>query len=632
MRIRAAPFLFALAACKLPSFTSPDCDPRVLEAGEVRARQVLCTDDLIPDGDGHVGDWLIENSRSRFVIRGTYSSLYMLDEQGGTLVDAVAVNADGTTSLDVLGELRVSGERSSVEAVNPVDGGVASLVLPGMTWSLSADEAVLRLSTEGSGDSVVQPLPGVDRTATTWASDDGFLGVDGIVSEDGLLTTPVTPTLVAPERQAWTKAMFGSEAPVSTEVDADAVRVELDGVLVTRLPVTDGQVTGYAPEGAVLIGERDGCTYDGLVPLQCGSMNLRVRDDAGNDLASTFTADGGRWVLPPGGGKVPAGVGPLAGVLTAGPAFAPVDVEYVADPQPGASVTQTLRREMDVDGAVWADLSRVIAPDPDTAWASPEATHDATGEGIGYVVVIADDEVPSASTDPLDALDEGVPQVIAVAGVRSHSVDGGTVTSWPWSANSRKPAHGVAPHGLDALDLLSVARNNSSDRRTIVDSAWVAAALAKAPAYAWSDAPLAVSLASLDDLDTYLTLLENYVPVAPVGPRTWIELPTGDHNAPGVEAGIYEGQTTAGNGPRIEIRGGLQIHEERIWDVVVHAARWMDVQTITLWTSEGDEVLDLVPFEQPFGGGTVRVKTAASLPWVVVTVQGADGIWAVRGF
>ncbi len=625
-----------LQACTTASFVSPTCDPRALEAGEVRARQVLCTDELIPDGDGHVGDWLIENSLARFVLRGTYSSLYTLDEPGGTLIDAVAVNPDGTTTPDVLGELRVAGERSSVEVVNPTEGepAIASLVLPGMTWSLSADEAVLRLTSAGAA--VVAPLPGAERTGTTWTLGAGFLGVDGTATAGELPTTALTPTFVAPERQAWTSAAYGSAAEVAAAVDADTVRVEVGGEAVTRLPVVDGEAEGWAPGGAVLQGERAGCTYDGLVLLACGSMNLRVRDGAGDDLASTYTVGGVSWVLPPGGGVVPAGADALLGVLTAGPAYPAVTVPYVPDARPGAAVSETLAQEMDVDGAVWADLSRVVAPDPDAAWASPEATHDATGEGIGYVVVIADDEVPTAATDPLDALgamDTGEgPRLVATAGVRSHSFEGGTVVSWPWSGNSKKPAHGVPPGGLDALDLLSVARDNSSDRRTIVDRAWVDAALADAPTYAWPDAPTAVWLGSLADLDVYLTLLEGYVPVAPVGPRTWIELPTGDHNAPGVEAGIFSGETTAGNGPRIEVLGGLHVGENRVWDVVVHAARWMDVREVTLHTPEGSVALDLDPFEEPSGGGTVRVRVPATEPWVVATVQGASGIWAVRGF
>lgn len=625
--------LFGLAGCALPAFSTPSCDPRVLAAGEVRARPILCTEELVPDGDGHVGDWVIENSLARFVLRGTYSSLYTLDEQGGTLVDAVAVlDEDGTTSSDVLGELRVPGDRSSVEVVNPAaEGEGAALVLPGMTWSLAADEAVLRLTTpEGAVESVVQPLPGSERTGATWVAGEGFFGTDGAPAADDLLAATLSLSLVAPDEGAWATAVYGGSEAVEVEVDADRVRVEVDGALVARLAVDAGLATGAAPAGATLVGERDGCSYVGLEPEACGSMNLRVRDQAGADVAGTYTVNGVAWVVPPGGGEIPAGLSTGAGVYSAGPAFPPVDVDYAPDARPGAAVDVALRAEMDTDGAAWADLAREVAPDLDARLASPEATHAATGEGLEYVVVIADDEVPTAATDPRDALAGAA--VLAVAGTRSTSSDGGTVISWPWTANSKRPAHGAPPRGLDALDLLSVARNNSADRRTIVDRAWVEAALAAAPAWSWPDAPLAVWLDSLDDVDVYLSLLDSYVPVAPVSARTWIELPTGDHNVPGIEAGIFAGATTAGSGPRIEVLGGLHVGVERAWEIVVHAPRWMGVEAVTVLTADGSQALDLVPFEPPYGGGSVRVRLPASEPWVVVTAEGAAGTWAVRGF
>ena len=41
------------------------CDPRVLEAGEIRVRQVGCSDELEGSGEARVGDWLIENAQVR---------------------------------------------------------------------------------------------------------------------------------------------------------------------------------------------------------------------------------------------------------------------------------------------------------------------------------------------------------------------------------------------------------------------------------------------------------------------------------------------------------------------------------------------------------------------------------------
>ena len=631
---------------------APICDPRVLSAGEVRARQLLCTDELIPGGEARVGDWVLENSMARFALRGTYAALYTLDDQGGTLVDAVALipdvdasdeeggdgsasdeeggdgSVDVVVSADVLGEIRVEGDRSSIDAVN--DGDSASLVLPGMTWTLTADDAVLRLSEAGAA--TIQPLPGGTRTGTSWlGASGGFLGTDGSV--EGALSTAVINaeiTFVAADPEAWTAERFGSALPVLETVDADTVAVEVDGAVLTRLPVTDGVVSGWAPEGATLRGEREGCTYEGLTQTACGFMHVRVRDDAGNDLVSSFYTDSQRWVLPAGGGVIPGGLVAFAGTIWAGPAYGYTALTFT----PGTDQTVTLRREMNTEGAVLADLRRAVAPDSDAAWASPEAAHDASGDGVGFVVVYADDEVPSASVAPEDTHEraaDGAYSLFVTAGVRSQSADGGTVLSWPWSANSKRAAHGAPERGWSALDLLTLVRNNSADRRTVVDAAWVQAALAEAPVYAWFDRPLAVWLDDADAMAVYFDLLEHYVPVTPVGPRTWIELPNGDRNIPGIEAGLYAGQTTAGNGPRIEASDSASLVGDRLWRVQVDASRWMGVRALTVWTPEGSRTLDLSPIGPGLGGGYATFHVPNDIAWVAVSVAGDDGIWAVRG-
>lgn len=623
--------LIALAGCGGVTVRTPSCDPRVLEPGEVRARQVLCSDELIPDGDGRVGDWILENAAARFTLRGTYGALYALDEAGGTLVDAVAVRPDGTTTPDVLGELRPDGDRSAIAAEN--GEGEAALVLPGMRWTLGADDGALRLEGPDGGpiDAVVQPLPGAVRSGATWAAE-GFFGTDGAAPEGDLPVVTLPVSRVAAERTAWTTAVYGAAEPVAGATDAEAVRVELDGALITRLPVDDGVVVGVAPPGATLRGERAGCDYSGLVAAACGAMAVRVRDDAGLDLPAAVKAGATRIVLPRGGGQVRAGTDAFHAEVGAGPAYALAALDY----RPGGQAALTLRREMDTDGAVLADLRRAVAPDPDVAWASDAAAHDAAADGVSFVVVYADDEVPTAAVDPDDRHTPGpggADALMVRAGVRSRASDGGTVLSWPWTPNGKRPAHGAPPAGLDALDLLTVARDNSDNRRTVVDADWARAALAASPVYAWYDTPLAIWLDGPQDLDAYLALLDAWVPVTPVGPSTWIELPTGDANVPGIEAGLYAGQSTAGTGARIEVRGGFAGGgEQRVWELRVHAPRRMDIETVDVWTPDGRTPYALEPMAEGYGGGTVRVRLPADTPWAVAVAQGADGSWAVRGF
>ncbi len=622
-----------LPACVLPSFIEESCDPRVLEPGEVRARQVLCSDELIGGGEARYGDWILENAVSRFAFRGTYSALYTLDEPGGTLLDAVQVLADGSSTEDVLGELRVEGDRSEIVAEN--GEGEARLVLPGMTWTLRADDPTLRLN--ALGEAVIQPLAGVTRIGTSWVGD-GFFGVDGPPTEGTLPVVTTTLQAVTPSAEAWLQEGYGSAVAIAGLTTAQVVRVDLDGT-VTQIVPNDGVFDGFAPAGAQLVGVSPGCTFRGLTVSVCGSMRVRVRDEAGDDIASAFTSGDQRWVLPAGGGSIPAGLEPLDGTLSAGPAYGTLPLAYTPDIGLTAGETHlvTLPREMDLEGVMLADLARFVAPDPAFAWTSPNAAHDATGDGIGYVVMLANDEIPTASIDPLDTLGpreavEGQTAVLAVAGVRSTSNAGGTVISWPWTANGKRPAHGAPPSGLSPLDLLAVARDNHDNRRTLVDPAWVSAALAEAPAWSWPEAPLGIWLETLDDLDAYLDLLDSYVAVTPVGPLTWVELPTFDRNVPGVEAGLFAGRTTAGNGPRIEVHGGVIVGEFTLYKLEISAARRMGIRTVTVQTPALSQTYELEPHgDERLGGGSVVVRVRTGTAWAVAIVEGEEGTWGVCG-
>jgi hypothetical protein len=47
-------------------------------AGEVRARRIGCSDEILPDGEARQGDWLLENSQIRLAIRDATVSLTQL--------------------------------------------------------------------------------------------------------------------------------------------------------------------------------------------------------------------------------------------------------------------------------------------------------------------------------------------------------------------------------------------------------------------------------------------------------------------------------------------------------------------------------------------------------------------------
>lgn len=231
--------LSLLLACAAPD-GAPDpaaCDARALAPGEVRARRIPCSDELIAGGEGRTGDWVIENAMARYVVRGPYAALTLLDEPGGTLVDAAFPG--GT---DVLLEYVPDGDRSTIVAEN--DGDEARLVLPGVTYRLGADDGALAI--DGAGTGTLQGVPTAVRTGATLGDDAGtFFGVDGAAAGGGgrVAVAGVTRAAVEPE------ALWPDGARLRESTDADFVRVLGATGELWRAPVTDGVADLWLPPG-----------------------------------------------------------------------------------------------------------------------------------------------------------------------------------------------------------------------------------------------------------------------------------------------------------------------------------------------------------------------------------------------
>ena len=73
-----------LLACSAEITVDPAaCDAEALAAGQVRARRIPCSDELIDGGEGRRSDYLIENAVARFVIRQGSDALTRLGLAGG---------------------------------------------------------------------------------------------------------------------------------------------------------------------------------------------------------------------------------------------------------------------------------------------------------------------------------------------------------------------------------------------------------------------------------------------------------------------------------------------------------------------------------------------------------------------
>ncbi|MCB9677640.1 MAG: CehA/McbA family metallohydrolase [Alphaproteobacteria bacterium] len=98
--------LLALLACRSADPPTQVCPPPAVEPGEVRVRQLACEADL-PTGAfaaARVGDWVLENRTSRWVVRDGAEGHALVGLTGGNLVDAVRMEAGEQLGEDGLRE------------------------------------------------------------------------------------------------------------------------------------------------------------------------------------------------------------------------------------------------------------------------------------------------------------------------------------------------------------------------------------------------------------------------------------------------------------------------------------------------------------------------------------------------
>ncbi len=598
--------LVLLVACARPEFERVEsCQPERPEAGTTRAKQIVCGDEALEGSEGGVGDWLIETATATFIVRGVYSSLTMLDEPGGTVIDAALRDAALVNGPDLLTEYRPDGDRGSIEAAT--GGDWAELRLPGVTYRVEAGVDSLKIDSPGG---VLVPGTFRDRVGGIIRREPGeMLGVDGFVAEGGAAEGGVARVEGVTRIGLSEGALWPEGVDVAGEVDADAVLVVSGGVAVDRLPVVDGTYAARVPAGATLVPEREGCTYGGgMALLGCVGITVRVTDDDGRDLRSTVGNALGHWVLPPGGGIAWTGDLDTERWLWAGPGYGALLI-----PAGAVEASAQLPRVVPED-VVLVDLAREIAPDVDARWWSTEAMHDATGENIDMVVVLADDDVASLAVDRHDDVLGDVASRV-----------GGDVWGWHFSGNGGKPAHGAVKHGFGALDRLTLMRGGiSTDRFTVVSVPWVEAARAQAAPRDWPTSPDFLWLASFDELPVLVALLDDWMDVVPVGPRTWVDV-RGALNLSAIERGLLEGDVSAGSGPRVRIdRVG-----EGEFRITVNAPAWMAVNAVEIVTPTGARAVRTTR-------GVAFVRVPAGTPWVLATVTGAhaqpwsaEPAWAV---
>jgi len=323
-------------AADLHNLYDPEaCDPRLLPPGQVRAKPIVCEEELPggPKAIGRVGDYLLENNRVRFVVRAETGHTFV-GMDGGNVVDADLARTPGAEGEDSLQEiiplfsfnsaalesLEITHNGQSGEAVVSAQGpaeGVPYLVslipilpvLDGIItheYLLKADSNTLILRTRISwngdpGNNSVMPIDGFFASGAL----DGF-AVGNLGGEEPL------PALVS-HRPGISYGFLGSKGYAMTSFGAVAlatgssVPVGADGQLVVErfLVVGDGSVSAITDELARLrgldMGAIEGCVEPADQALADGVEVVAVAED-GNEVTRFRVDELGCFsgALPPG--------------------------------------------------------------------------------------------------------------------------------------------------------------------------------------------------------------------------------------------------------------------------------------------------------------------------------------------
>ena len=648
--MRGPPILaLALGACApggagWDASNPPACDARALGAGEVRARHIWCNGELVSGGDGRVGDWMLENAAARFAIRGDYAPLTRHHGAGGTLVDAIPLGGqDAVTELTPLFDglwfetLDITAWNLEDEAGLDLVGALADGTEATLTWSLRADEPTLRWS--GASDALLVPPAGSQVTgalveAAADALDPGeatVLGLDGAPSDAGgwLRYSDVQAVSVG-DAERVSEALWPTGVAVSGLAEGLFVEVFNEDTLpAARFPVRDGAFSGVVPVTARALratapGYADGPSSapsrDLALSLGArGTIRARVADQDGRDLPATLWFDGEPWPLPAGGGDAPVGPGAGEAWLSAGPAYEARDLGVI-EVSEVVSVEAVLRRV--APDAVLAELGLTGWPDPSERRRAADLSASAASRGVGYAVLAADDEVAPAAVEGHDS-----EWILVSGGARPVSEAVGPVLAWPWSANSRQPAHG-APE-LDLLDPATMVDlvEMGAGRLALVSPGWLEAA---GPPEAWSRDPHGVILGDLTQLAPWFEALDGWRAVAATGPLTWLSgLRVAGSSAVDASAAIVASRTVASNGPSASLTVDGQGPGGQVSAMALHtlhleiqAPAWLPLTIAAIYIT-GGALLGSWPMHEE-DGTRLDLTLRAPLPtgWVLAAAWG----------
>jgi len=508
------------------------CDEAPVDDGTVRVKWYACAEEIdAQQFEARRGDVLLQSAHLSVAIRSPWVSLTRLDRPGGTLIDAAGPGQSDWV-LEALPDMDQGTGFTLLDDGVAVDG-------TDIVWRLDPHEPIVYL--EGServelqGDRRHVPVgPGFYR-------DTIRVVTDGEVVEDlgGLQVLDGVTRFWIGERSRIHALIY--DTPVSGSCYGERVEAWVGGERVALLPA---DFDDHVPADAQLVCAADG--YASSEPVPPGlNLDLSVGEGARpwvrvggpEDMPAVVESEQGRFVVPPGGGRVP-----VSGVVTVhhGPGW--------------SSWTGELDEENDIllerrvpEGWLLADLYREAMPSIYTRIEAGDELQLAAGEGVHFAVQSAPDEVGR----PYATL-WWKREIRFAAGSWAMTDDYGTLLSWPVSRNAKRAAHGAVPwQDAGVHDVLALARDPAR-RLVAVEPAWVEAAGLPAT---WAPVPDLLRVSGPQDLDMVMDLLDADLSIGLVGPSTW--LPLLADPLPGlaeIERALLEDRSVASSGPVLDLQ------------------------------------------------------------------------------
>ncbi len=621
---------FALIACTSVSDTdlNESCSDTPPIEGEIRAKKIVCEEELPEGSEAEVGDWLLENHWIKLTIRGATHRLTQLEGTGGTILDAaVQGGSDAVTEIfPIFNQWPESADISAVEngiQVVPRDGN-------GETWTyhLSSDKGLIRV--DGAAGFTLVPAHGAYRTGDVIQSTHDqpltVAATGGIIDDGGWVHWSDTQELALGSIDDIAATLHGEVVTAIGETDGSALQVRNDS-FGYAFWIENGEFEIEVPIGSEIRALRAGFkpsswsdpSVDMNLPLgEEGFISTSITDTSGTPIPAVLNWNGRQYNLKPETVTVPVGPGEGMGWIDAGPKYHPFAIE--SQTISGTVSLDALMEKVVLESALVA-VDVPAFPDQTERRFTDDLLIELAANSVDYAILSAGDEVAQASAS--ENLSVGIS---FHAGSRSES-DMGSPIAFPWSNNRRAPAHGAAPwQDLSPLDLLAY-MSKAGRRTTIVDRRWVESAGSPVD---WDPIPDWFIVREFQDLQTYTNILDHWIPATLLGETTWVTTP--ENNRTAILRGMAEGKTTATTGPQVlfsidEHSQGANLHNEfgdlefnPVVDITVE--RPGDIERLALIGSGGEELvswkLGSPPSHFPLNNSD----------WVLVTARG-EADWAI---